>query len=233
MIRVLLVDDEVLVRDGLRAIAELEDGIEVVGEAGAGAEAVRVAAAERPDIVLMDIQMPGMDGVEATRRILALADPPRVIVLTTFDRNEYVYEAMRAGASAFLLKDLRRGQLTAAIRAVVAGETLVAPTITRRLIETYCQGPPVTDGRPAALEALTQREFEVFAQVAAGRSNSEIGAELFLAEATVKTHVARTLAKLHLRDRVQMVVLAYECGLLRATGRSSDPSRGKPSGGKR
>lgn len=218
MIRVLVVDDEALVRDGLRAIAELEDGIEVVGEAGDGADAVRVAAEQRPDVVLMDIQMPGMDGVEATRRILAHPDPPRVIVLTTFDRNEYVYQAMRAGASAFLLKDLRRGQLTAAIRAVVGGETLVAPAITRRLIETYCQDPPQTDGRPPALAALTDREVEVMSHVAAGRSNSEIAATLFLAEATVKTHVARTLAKLHLRDRVQMVVTAYECGLVRATG---------------
>lgn len=215
MIRVVVVDDETLVRDGLRAIAELEDGIEVVGEASDGAGALRVVAEERPDIVLMDIQMPGMDGVEATGRLLALPDPPRVIVLTTFDRNEYVYEAMRAGASAFLLKDLRRGQLTAAIRAVVDGETLVSPTITRRLIETYCQGPPQTDGRPPALAALTDREVDVMTRVAAGHSNAEIAAELFLAEATVKTHVARTLAKLHLRDRVQMVVLAYECGLVR------------------
>jgi DNA-binding NarL/FixJ family response regulator len=218
VIRVVVVDDEALVREGLCAIAELENGIEVVGEAGDGAEAVRVVQKERPDVVLMDIQMPGMDGVEATRRIVALADPPRVIVLTTFDRNEYVYEAMRAGASAFLLKDLRRGQLTASIRAVVGGETLVAPTITRRLIETYCQGPPQTEGRPASLAALTDREIDVMTRVAAGRSNAEIAAELFLAEATVKTHVARTLAKLHLRDRVQMVVLAYESGLVRATG---------------
>lgn len=223
MIRVLVVDDEALVRDGLRAIAELEDGIEVVGEAGDGAEALRAVALEHPDVVLMDIQMPGMEGVEATRRILARPDPPRVIVLTTFDRNEYVYEAMRAGASAFLLKDLRRGQLTAAIRAVVDGETLVAPTITRRLIETYCQGPPQIDGRPAALSALTDREVEVMTRVAAGRSNAEIAAELFLAEATVKTYVARTLAKVHLRDRVQLVVLAYECGLIRATGTPPDP----------
>jgi DNA-binding NarL/FixJ family response regulator len=218
MIRVLVVDDEALVRDGLCAIAELEDGIDVVGEASDSHEAIRVVADVQPDVVLMDIQMPGMDGVEATRRILTLPDPPRVIVLTTFDRNEYVYEAMRAGASAFLLKDLRRGQLTAAIRAVVEGETLVAPTITRRLIETYCQGPPHSDGRPAALAALTDREIDVMTRVAAGSSNAEIASQLFLAEATVKTHVARILGKLHLRDRVQMVVLAYECGLVRATG---------------
>lgn len=221
MIRVLVVDDEALVRDGLRAIAELEDGIEVVGEAGDGVQAVRAVAEVRPDVVLMDIQMPGMDGVQATRRILEFVDPPRVIVLTTFDRNEYVYEAMRAGASAFLLKDLRRGQLTAAIRAVVGGETLVAPAITRRLIETYCQGPPHTDGRPPALAALTDREVEVMTRVASGRSNAEIASDLFLAEATVKTHVARALAKLRLRDRVQLVVLAYESGLIRATGPSS------------
>jgi DNA-binding NarL/FixJ family response regulator len=216
VIRVVVVDDETLVRDGLRAIAELEDDIEVVGDASDGDGALRVVAEQRPDVVLMDIQMPGMDGVEATRRIIALPESPRVIVLTTFDRNEYVYEAMRAGASAFLLKDLRRGQLTAAIRAVVDGETLVSPTITRRLIETYCQGPPQTDGRPPALAALTDREVDVMTRIAAGHSNAEIAAQLFLAEATVKTHVARTLAKLHLRDRVQMVVLAYECGLARA-----------------
>lgn len=218
MIRVVVVDDETLVRDGLRAIAELEAGIEVVGEAGNGRDALQVVEQTHPDVVLMDIQMPVMDGVEATRGLCSRADPPKVIVLTTFDRNEYVYEAMRAGASAFLLKDLRRGQLTSAVRAVVDGETLVAPAITRRLIETYCQGPPQVDGRPAALVALTDREVEVMALVAAGRSNGEIAAELYLAEATVKTHVTRTLSKLHLRDRVQMVVLAYESGLVRAKG---------------
>lgn len=225
MIRVVVVDDEALVRDGLRAIAELADGIEVVGEAGNGAEAVRVVGQLRPAVVLMDIQMPGMDGVEATRRVVALPDAPRVIVLTTFDRNEYVYEAMRAGASAFLLKDLRRGQLTSAIRSVVDGETLVAPTITRRLIETYCQGPPQTDGRPAALAALTDRELEVMTRVAEGATNAEIAAALFLAEATVKTHIARILTKLRLRDRVQIVVLSYECGLVRAGTQTRDPRR--------
>ncbi|HET8614245.1 MAG TPA: response regulator transcription factor [Actinomycetales bacterium] len=218
MIRVVVVDDETLVRDGLCAIAELEDGIEVVGEAGDGQDALRVVEQTHPDVVLMDIQMPVMDGVEATRRLCDRPDAPKVIVLTTFDRNEYVYEALRAGASAFLLKDLHRRQLTSAVRAVVEGETLVAPAITRRLVETYCQGPPQVDGRPAALAVLTEREVEVMALVAAGRSNSEIAAELFLAEATVKTHVARTVAKLHLRDRVQLVVLAYESGLVRARG---------------
>jgi DNA-binding NarL/FixJ family response regulator len=198
VIRVVVVDDDVLVRDGLRAVAELEDGIEVVGEAGDGAEAVRLVEGERPDVVLMDLQMPGMDGVEAVRRMVASADPPRVIVLTTFDRQEYLHEAMRAGASAFLLKDVRRGQLTAAIRAVVGGEPLLGP--------------------PPGLAALTDREVEVMSRVAAGRSNAEIAGELFLAETTVKTHVARILSKLHLRDRVQIVVLAYECGLVRATG---------------
>jgi DNA-binding NarL/FixJ family response regulator len=218
VIRVVVVDDETLVRDGLRAIAELEAGIEVVGEASNGQDAFLVVEQTHPDVVLMDIQMPVMDGVEATRGLCSRPDPPKVIVLTTFDRNEYVYEAMRAGASAFLLKDLRRGQLTSAVRAVVEGETLVAPAITRRLIETYCQGPPQVDGRPSALAALTDREVEVMSLVAAGRSNGEIAAELYLAEATVKTHVTRTLAKLHLRDRVQMVVLAYESGLVRAKG---------------
>jgi DNA-binding NarL/FixJ family response regulator len=210
VIRVVIVDDDVLERDGLRAIAEVEDGIEVVGEASDGAEAVRLVEDGRPDVVLMDLQMPGMDGVEATRRILSSADPPRVVVLTTFASHEYVHEAMRVGASAFLLKDIRRGQLIATIRAVVGDETLAGP--------------------PLGLAALTEREVEVMSRVAAGRSNAEIAGELFLAETTVKTHVARILSKLHLRDRVQIVVLAYECGLVRAAGTAAPDGDHRRSG---
>lgn len=215
MIRVLLVDDEALVRDGLRAIAELGSDIEVVGEAGEGTDAVRLARELRPDVVLMDVRMPGVDGIEATRRILAAPNPPKVIVLTTFDRNEYVYEAMKAGASAFLLKDVRRGQLTDAIRTVVAGEMLVAPAITRRLIEEFCQRPSPTNGPPAELAALTAREIDVLRLIGRGLANSEIAEALFVAETTVKTHIGRLLTKLGLRDRAQAVVAAYESGLVR------------------
>lgn len=215
MIRVLLVDDEALVRDGLRAIAELGSDIEVVGEAGEGTDAVRLARELRPDVVLMDVRMPGVDGIEATRRILAAPNPPKVVVLTTFDRNEYVYEAMKAGASAFLLKDVRRGQLTDAIRTVVAGEMLVAPAITRRLIEEFCQRPSPTNGPPAELAALTAREIDVLRLIGRGLANSEIAEALFVAETTVKTHIGRLLTKLGLRDRAQAVVAAYESGLVR------------------
>jgi len=212
-IRILIADDEAIVRDGLRAIVEQESDLEVVGEAADGALAVAAARELEPDVALLDIQMPNLDGVEATRRLLALPRPPRVLILTTFDRNEYVYESMRAGASGFLLKDVRRGQLTDAIRTVVDGDTLVAPTVTRRLIEEFCRRPSPTGTTPTALKDLTARELEVLELVAHGLSNGEIAAALVVAETTVKTHVAHILAKLELRDRAQAVVIAYETGL--------------------
>jgi len=213
-IRVLIADDEAIVRDGLRAIVELEDDLDVVAEAADGAEAVELARTLAPDVALVDIRMPTMDGLEATRRLLALPDPPRVLVLTTFDRNEYVYEAMRAGASGFLLKDVCRGQLTDAIRKVVAGDTLIAPAITRRLIEEFCRRPSAQDARRTELVDLTPRELEVLTLIGQGLSNSEIATTLVVAETTVKTHVARVLGKLGLRDRAQAVVVAYETGLV-------------------
>jgi DNA-binding NarL/FixJ family response regulator len=214
-IGVLVADDEAIVRDGLRAIIELEDDLEVVGEAADGAEAVELARTLAPDVALVDIRMPEVDGLEATRRLLALATPPRVLVLTTFDRNEYVYEAMRAGASGFLLKDVRRGQLTDAIRAAAAGDTLVAPAITRRLIEEFCRRPSPDDARRSELVSLTPRELEVLTLLGRGLSNRDIAATLVVAETTAKTHVARVLSKLELRDRAQAVVVAYETGLVR------------------
>ena len=213
-IRVLIADDEAIVRDGLRAIVELEDDLEVIAEAADGAEAVELARTLGPDVALVDIRMPTMDGLEATRRLLALPNPPRVLVLTTFDRNEYVYEAMKAGASGFLLKDVRRGQLTDAIRKVVAGDTLIAPAITRRLIEEFCRRPSAQDARHNELVDLTPRELEVLTLIGQGLSNSEIATTLVVAETTVKTHVARVLGKLDLRDRAQAVVIAYETGLI-------------------
>ena len=213
-IRVLIADDEAIVRDGLRAIVELEPDLEVIAEAADGAEAVELARTHSPDVALVDIRMPNMDGLEATRRLLALPGAPRVLVLTTFDHNEYVYEAMRAGASGFLLKDVRRGQLTDAIRKVVEGDTLVAPAITRRLIEEFCRRPSPRDARRNELVDLTPRELEALTLVGRGLSNSEIARTLVVAETTVKTHVARVLGKLDLRDRAQAVVVAYETGLV-------------------
>jgi DNA-binding NarL/FixJ family response regulator len=213
-IRVLIADDEAIVRDGLRAILEVEDDLEVVGEAGDGAQAVAAARRLHPDVALVDVQMPVMDGVEATRRLSALSPAPRVLVLTTFDRNEYVYGALRAGASGFLLKDVRRGQLTDAIRTVLAGDTLLAPAITRRLVEEFCTRPMPGDGPPRRLAELTARELQVLTMLGRGQSNGDIARELVLAETTVKTHVAHILTKLDLRDRAQAVVIAYETGLV-------------------
>jgi DNA-binding NarL/FixJ family response regulator len=217
-VRVLVVDDEAIVRDGLKTIIDLEGDMEVVAEAADGVQALVAAKSHRPDIALVDVQMPTMDGVELTRRLSALPDPPKVVVLTTFDRNEYVYEAMRAGASGFLLKDVRRGQLTDAIRAVVRGDTLLAPTITRRLVEQFCRAPANTAANQTPLASLTVREREVLTLVGRGLSNAEISAALFVSDSTVKTHVARIQTKLGVRDRAQAVIVAYETGLVRPGG---------------
>ncbi len=214
-IRVLLADDQNLVRGGFRMILGAEPEVEVVGEAADGAEAVALARDLCPDVVLMDVRMPNVDGIEATRRIVDGAEEsPRVLVLTTFDLDEYVYEALRAGASGFLLKDAPEEQLVAGIRIVAAGGSLFAPAVTRRLIERFA----ATSSRkpPPAFDDLTARELEVLRLVARGLSNAEIARELVVSEHTVKTHVAHILGKLDLRDRVQAVVLAYESGIVRA-----------------
>lgn len=213
MIRVLLADDQALVRAGFRMILKAEPGIEVAAEAADGAEAVALAAEKAPDVVLMDVRMPRMDGIEATRRIVTSEDAPRVLVLTTFDLDEYVYEALRAGASGFLLKDAPEEDLLAGIRIVANGGSLFAPSVTRRLIERFA--PPHTADRQPALEELTPRETEVLLLVARGLSNGEIASTLVVSEHTVKTHVAHILQKLDLRDRTQAVVVAYESGLVR------------------
>ncbi len=214
MTRVLLADDQALVRQGFRLILELEKDIEVVGEAADGLDAVRLARELEPDVVVMDIRMPNLDGIEATRRLQASASQARVLILTTFDLNEYVYEAMRAGASGFLLKDVPGDQLVTGIRIVASGDALLAPTLTRRLIEHFVRRPPPDAAPPHGLDALTARETEVLTLLARGRSNAEIAAALFLGDATIKTHVGRILQKLDLRDRVQAVVYAYESGLV-------------------
>jgi DNA-binding NarL/FixJ family response regulator len=216
VIRVLIADDQALLRGGFRMLLEATDDIEIVGEACDGAEALELARRCTPDVVLMDIRMPGMDGLEATRRMLSAGGtPPRVLILTTFDNDEYVYEAMRAGASGFLLKSVRPRQLPDAIRTVAEGESLLAPSITRRLVEDFVRVPPPSAGTPPALAELTERELDVLRLIARGHTNLEIGAKLFISQATVKTHVTRVLSKLDLRDRVQAVVLAYETGLVR------------------
>jgi DNA-binding NarL/FixJ family response regulator len=232
-IRVLLVDDQALVRAGFRMILDAEEDIEVVGEAADGEQAVSSAARFSPDVILMDVRMPHMDGIEATRKIVAApnggsaesraedADPaldrPRVLMLTTFELDEYVYESLRAGASGFLLKDVPADQLIAGIRVVAQGEALLAPSVTRRLISDFSAAraaKAMEEHPPAGLDELTTREMEVFRLIARGMSNHEIATELVVSETTVKTHVARILMKLGLRDRVQAVVLAYESGLV-------------------
>ncbi len=220
MIRVLIADDQALVREGFRSMIGLEEDMEVVGEATDGAEVLPAVQRLRPHVVLMDVRMPRLDGIEATRRLLALREPPRVLMLTTFDRNEYVYEAMKAGASGFLLKDARRSQLLAAIRTVAAGDALVDSAITRRLIERFCRVPVPGSATSVALAGLTERELDVLKLIARGLSNAEIAESLVIGEATVKTHVNRILAKLELRDRAQAVVLAYETGLVEPGSRT-------------
>ncbi len=209
----LIADDQPLVRAGLRAILETQPDIAVAGEALDGLDAVELARRRTPDVVLMDVKMPRLDGIEATRRIVAESEIA-VLVLTTFDLDEYVYEALRAGASGFLLKDAPPEQLIAAVRVLAAGEALIAPAITKRLIERFAQTAPPAQAPPAALDELTPRELEVLVLIARGRSNREIAEDLVLSEATVKTHVKRVLAKLGLRDRVHAVVLAYESALV-------------------
>jgi DNA-binding NarL/FixJ family response regulator len=219
---VLIADDQTLVRSGMRMILEVHPDIEVIAEAADGREAVEIAHLRRPDVVLMDIRMPNLDGIGATRQILQRSSgAPRVLMLTTFDLDEYVYDAMKAGASGFLLKNAPPEQLVESVRAVARGEALLAPDITRRLIEHYVSSPRRGSGPPARLEELTDRELEVLTLVARGNSNAEIGAALFISEGTVKTHVSRVLAKLDLRDRVQAVVIAYATGMVRA-GEAAD-----------
>ncbi|MGY1826272.1 response regulator [Blastococcus sp. SYSU DS0541] len=216
-IRVLIVDDEELVRTGLRLILEAEPDLTVVGTAADGASGVTAVRRFRPDVVLMDIRMPGTDGLAATRRLLGDLDgvPCKVVVLTTFDVDEHVYEALWAGASGFLLKDVPADQLVHAIRVAAAGEALLAPSVTRRLISAFTRRAPVPTGSPpAGLADLTPREVEVLELLAEGLSNAEIGRRLFVGEATVKTHVARILTKLGVRDRVQAVIVAFRSGLV-------------------
>ncbi len=214
MIRVLIADDQALVRGGFRLILEAQGDVQVVGEAEDGREALELALELVPDVVLMDVRMPELDGIEATRRLLARDPRSRVLILTTFDADRYVYDAMKAGASGFLLKDVRPEQLADAVRTVATGEALLAPAITRRLVEQFVRRPPPGAHAPEELGELTERELDVLRLVARGSANAEIAATLVVSEATVKTHVTHILTKLHLRDRVQAVVLAYECGLV-------------------
>jgi len=217
-IRVLICDDQALVRGGFRAILGAHPEFEVVGEAENGAEAVALAERRLPDVILMDIRMPVLDGVQATRQLVAQGSPARILVLTTFDLDEYVHAAIRAGASGFLLKDVTPAQLLEAIRVVAAGEALLAPSVTRRLLERFAATLPAGDSSGEALAQLTAREKEVLRLVASGRSNAEIASDLVVSEATVKTHISSVLRKLGLRDRVQAVIVAYETGLVRSGG---------------
>jgi DNA-binding NarL/FixJ family response regulator len=217
-VRVLLADDQALVRSGFRLILEAREDLEVVGEAEDGAEAVELALRLDPDVILMDVRMPKVDGVEATRRLTAAGSRARVVILTTFDLDEYVHEAIRAGASGFLLKDVQPAQLVDAVRVVAAGEALLAPTVTRRLLDRFARTLP-DEKAPPSLESLTARELEILRLLAGGLSNAEIAEQLVVTEATVKTHVSSILRKLHLRDRVQAVVLAYDAGLVQPTAR--------------
>jgi len=214
-VRVLVADDQALVRSGFRMILESRPDIEVVGEAEDGFEAIEAARRLLPDLILMDVRMPNLDGVEATRRLVARRTESRILILTTFDLDEYVYEAIRAGASGFLLKDVRPQELVDAVHVVARGDALLAPSITRRLLDRFAEQAPGEPAPPPQLESLTERELEVLKLVAKGWSNAELAEKLFLSETTVKTHVSSVLRKLGLRDRVQAVVLAYEAGLVR------------------
>jgi DNA-binding NarL/FixJ family response regulator len=214
-IRVLLCDDQALVRSGFEMILEAQPDLEVVGEASNGREAIDLSNRVAPHVILMDVRMPVLDGVEATRRLVEQGTTARILILTTFDLDEYVYAAIRAGASGFLLKDVRPSELVDAIRVVAAGDALLAPSVTRRLLARFAETLPSGVGTPAELASLTERELEVLELVARGLSNAELAARLFLSETTVKTHVSSVLRKLDLRDRVQAVVLAYETGLVR------------------
>jgi DNA-binding NarL/FixJ family response regulator len=219
MIAVLLCDDQHLVRSGFRMILETEPDMQIVGEAGDGHEAVLLARERTPDVVLMDVQMPRMDGLEATAELTALPTPPRVLMLTTFERDDYVFTALRNGASGFILKNAPPEQLVDAVRVVAAGEALLAPTVTRRIVEEFARRP-AAPAAPRELQDLTGRELEVLTEVATGLTNAEIAEKLFVGEATVKSHVSSVLGKLGLRDRVQAVVYAYEHGVVQPTGRS-------------
>ena len=221
MIRVVVADDQALVRAGFRLLIDSDSEFEVVGEASDGAQAVELTAQQHPDVVLMDIRMPTMDGLEATRRISALGldPPPHVLILTTFDLDEYVFAALKGGASGFLVKDTPPADLLAGIRTIAAGEALLAPSVTRHLIEEFVRRPEPGSSPPIELTALTEREAEVLTHVARGRSNTEIAATLFVTPATVKTHLSRLLTKLAARDRAQLIVIAYETGLIVARPR--------------
>jgi DNA-binding NarL/FixJ family response regulator len=225
VIRILVVDDHAVVRSGLRLLLDAEEDIEVVGECADGTQAVDSARRLAPDVVLMDIRMPEMDGIEATRRIAGDGGPdgvPRVLMLTTFDLDEYVYDALRAGASGFLLKDVPAEQLVDGIRVIAQGDALLAPSVTKRLIHEFSRSGAAQRSAPASLDDLTPRELEVFKLIARGMSNAEIAEELVVSETTVKTHVARVLMKLGVRDRVQAVVLAYESGVVAPGGTASE-----------
>lgn len=224
MISVLLVDDQQLVRTGFRLILELEPDITVIGEAADGKACLRMVAEEQPDVILMDVRMPVLDGIQTTSQLTAAGSTSRILMLTTFDIDEYVYDAMRAGASGFLLKDAPREQLVAAVRIVAGGESLLAPSITRRLIERFVSLPSPADGLPVLVRSLSPREREVYELLSRGMTNAEIAARLVVGDATVKTHVARVLAKLGVRDRMQAVILAYECGFIQPDGSWTTPS---------
>ena len=216
-IRVLLCDDQALVRGGFRMILEARPDLQVVGEAGYGRQAVSLARQTQPDVILMDVRMPHLDGVEATRQIVAAGSPARILVLTTYDLDDYVYAAIRAGASGFLLKDVQPAQLAEAIRVIAAGDALLAPSVTRRLLGQFARtlpGPRFRPASPASLSALTERETEVLRLLAAGLSNAELAGRLYISDATVKSHVSSLLRKLGLRDRVQAIILAYDTGLV-------------------